>query len=115
MGELNRRAPRTGSARRRCATKRRSDRPLLQLAPLPLAQPAPDAEPLVIGQRVLQALTSHVASQADLLRLPGGSALLREERLGIGLRAQRSLLPAERTPVVEIDQLVHGLCLLDPP
>ena len=34
-------------------------------------RPAPDAEPLVVGQRVLQALAPHVAGQADLLGLPG--------------------------------------------
>src|SRR4028119_1024788 len=52
-----------------------------QPAPLALGQPAPDAEALVVGQRVLQALGPDLAARADPLRLPGGTALLGEERL----------------------------------
>src|SRR4051794_3037746 len=57
-------------------------------APLALGEAAPDAEALVIGQRVLQALVADGAARADSLRLAGGAALLREERLGVGLRAE---------------------------
>ena len=61
---------------------------------------------------VLQALVAHVAGQADPLGLPGRAALLREERLGVGLRAQRALLPTELLGVsVEQIQLSHGLAL----
>ena len=78
----------------------RSDRALLQLAALALAQAAPDAEPLVVRQGVLEALAAHVAADADLLGLAGGAALLREERLRVGLGAQGALLPAELALVV---------------
>src|SRR3954467_10404887 len=61
---------------------------------LALGQAAPDAEALVLGQRVLQALGPDLAAGADLLRLAGRAALLREEGLGVGLGAQRALLPA---------------------
>src|SRR3954469_20221415 len=57
-------------------------------------QAAPDAEALVVGQRVLQALGPDLAAGADLLGLAGRAALLREEGLGVGLGAQRALLPA---------------------
>src|SRR3954469_15245741 len=57
-------------------------------------QAAPDAEALVVGQCVLQALGPDLAAGADLLGLAGRAALLREERLGVGLGAQRALLPA---------------------
>src|SRR4051812_29163359 len=72
----------------------RLDGPALDPAALPLAQATPDAEPLVVLQRVLQALAAHLAADADLLGLAGRTALLREERLGVGLSAQRALLPA---------------------
>src|SRR3954469_20895566 len=57
-------------------------------------QAAPDAEALVVGQCVLQALGPDLAAGADLLGLAGRAALLREEGLGVGLGAQRPLLPA---------------------
>src|SRR3954470_6438860 len=64
-----------------------------QPAPLPLREAAPDAEALVVGQRVLQALRLDLAPGADLLGLPGRAALLGEEGLRVGLCAQRPLLP----------------------
>src|SRR3954469_23210722 len=64
-----------------------------QPAPLPLREASPDAEALVVGQRVLQALRLDLAPGADLLGLPGRAALLGEECLRVGLRAQRPLLP----------------------
>src|SRR3712207_4651501 len=95
----------------------RSDRPLLQLAPLALGQAAPDPEALVVGQGVLQALTADVTGQTDLLRLAGRAALLGEERLGIGLGAERPLLPPELLRLLvgllaerglDDEQLLHG-------
>src|SRR3954453_15900226 len=71
-----------------------SDRALLELAPLPLGEAAPDAEPLVVHQRGLQTLGPDLAGETDLLGLPRGTALLGEERLGVRLRTQRTLLPA---------------------
>ena len=70
-----------------------SDDAALEAAALPLGEAAPDAEALVVGQRVLEALVAHLAAQADALGLAGRAALLGEERLGVGLRAQRALLP----------------------
>src|SRR4051812_10577225 len=65
----------------------------LQLPALPLGQTAPDAEALVLGQRVLKALVLDLATQADPLGFAGGAALLREERLRVRLRAQGAFLP----------------------
>ena len=80
---------------RPCGVGGCSDRGLLQPAAFPLGQAAPDAEPLVVGEGVLQAFGADLAGEADLLGLAGGAALLGEEGLGIGLGAQRALLPAE--------------------
>src|SRR4051812_39316328 len=71
------------------------DGTLLELASFALGQPTPDAEALVVGQGILQALGPDVAAHTDLLGLPGGAALLGEERLGIGLRAERAFLPGQ--------------------
>src|SRR3979411_3001599 len=70
---------------------------------LALRQPAPDAEALVVLERVLQALGPDLAATADFLRLPGGASLLREERLRIGLRAQRAILPVQFSSIVSVD------------
>src|SRR6476620_10053618 len=95
----------------------RLDRTLLELATLPLGQPTPDAEPLVVGQGVLQALGPDLAADADLLGLPRRPALLREERLGVRLGTERTLLPRHLHlfATLEGDQLklLHGF-LLDP-
>src|SRR5581483_3495253 len=74
----------------------RSAGPALEPAALPLRQPAPDAEPLVAGQRVVQAVGADVAAATDPLRLAGRAALLREERLRICLSAQCLLLPGQQ-------------------
>src|ERR1700754_1113469 len=50
-----------------------------QPAPLTLGETAPDPETLVVGERVLQALGTHLASRADPLGLSCGAALLGEE------------------------------------
>src|SRR4029453_597357 len=50
----------------------RSDGAAAQPATLTLGQPAPDAEALVVGERVLEALGLHLAAGADLLGLAGG-------------------------------------------
>src|SRR4051812_44528305 len=73
-----------------------SDGAAAQTAALTLGEPAPDTEALVVGQRVLQALGLDLAAGADLLRLARRAALLGEERLGVGLGAQRLLLPRLR-------------------
>ena len=69
--------------------------PFLELAPLPLGQTAPDAEPLIVCQGVLEALSTDVTRQAHSLGLTRGSTLLGEERLGIRLSAESALLPHE--------------------
>ncbi len=79
--------------RRAGAVVARSDGGAAQAAALPLGEAAPDAEALVVRQRVLQALGTHLAARADALGLAGGAALLREERLRVRLGAQRPLLP----------------------
>src|SRR4051794_16262335 len=66
----------------------------LEPAALPLGEAAPDAEPLIVLECVLQALGADLAAGADLLRLAGRAALLGEERLGIGLRTECPFLPA---------------------
>src|SRR4029453_14533967 len=82
-----------------------SNGPLLELAALPLAQTAPDAEALVVCERVLQAFAAHVTGQADFLGLASRPAFLRKERFRVCLCAQRTLLPAERTAVVNVTVL----------
>src|SRR5699024_8741593 len=71
----------------------RLDGALLQLASFPFGQPTPDAEALIVRQRVLQALGTHLAADADLLGLAGRATLLREEGLGVSLSAQGAFLP----------------------
>ena len=62
---------------------------------LTLGQSAPDSKPLVVLESVLKALGAYLATPADPLGLPGGTALLRDERLRIRLRAERTFLPAQ--------------------
>lgn len=61
----------------------------LQLAPLAFAEAAPDPEALVVVQGVLEAFATHIARRADALRVTRRAALFGEERLRVGLRAQR--------------------------
>src|ERR1700728_2086601 len=70
---------------------------------LALRQPAPDAEPLIVLEGVLQALGANLTAAADLLCFPGGATLLREKRLRIGLRTQRAILPAQFSGIVNVD------------
>src|SRR4051794_17571656 len=49
----------------------RSDDAALEAATFPLGEPAPDTEPLVVGQGVIQAPVLHLAAQADALGLAG--------------------------------------------
>src|SRR5699024_7238943 len=83
-----------------------SDDAALEPTALPLGEPTPDTESLIVGQGVLQALVAHRAALTDLLGLPGRSALLREERLGVGLRAQRAVLPLLAGGRVHVEQIV---------
>src|SRR6266581_4280197 len=76
----------------------------LQAAALTLGHAAPDAEPLVVLERVLQALGPDLAAAAHALGLPGRSALLREERLRICLCAQRLVLPAQLVDLIWTDE-----------
>src|SRR6185312_7856273 len=83
---------------------RRLDGLALQAAPLALRHAAPDAEPLVVLQRVLQALGPDFAAAAHPLSLPGRSSLFREERLRICLCAQRLILPAQLVFILWTDE-----------
>jgi hypothetical protein len=79
----------------------------LDPAALALGEPAPDAEPLVVLQRVLEALRADLTAPADPLGLPGGTALLREERLRIRLRAERLILPTQVINIFRTDDDVR--------
>src|SRR5690606_30287597 len=70
---------------------------LLEAAALALTQPTPDTEALVVGEGVLETLRADVARLADPLGVASRAALLREERLGIGLGAERFALPSEHS------------------
>jgi hypothetical protein len=74
---------------------------------LTLGQSAPDSEPLVVLERVLEALGPYFTTPADPLGLPGGTALLREERLRIRLRAERAFLPAQVINIFRTDDDVR--------
>src|ERR1700761_257276 len=76
----------------------------LDATALTFGQPAPDAKPLIVLKRELKALGPHLATPADSLRLPGGAALLWEERLRVCLRAERSVLPAQVIHVLWTDR-----------
>src|SRR5262245_40343666 len=87
----------------------------LEPAPFPFRQPAPDPEALVVLERVLQALGLDLTAAAHFLGFPGRAALLGEERLRIGLRTQRAVLPVQAPGIVladtkdaERDDLSHG-------
>jgi len=51
-------------------------------------EPTPDAELLVVLERILQAFTAHIAAHADPLADLRGGAHLGEERIWIGLRTE---------------------------
>jgi hypothetical protein len=74
---------------------------------LTFGQSAPDSEPLVVLERVLKALGAYLAAPADPLGLPGGTALLGEERLRISLRAKRTFLPAQLINIFRTDDDVR--------
>src|ERR1700723_796449 len=76
----------------------------LEAAALALRHAAPDTEPLVVLERVLQALGPDLAAAAHSLGLPGRSSLLREERLRICLRAQCPVLPAQLFNLFRADE-----------
>ena len=75
----------------------------LDATALPFGQPAPDAKAFIVLKRVLKALCTDLATPADPLGLPGGAALLWEERLRIRLRAQRLVLPAQAINLFRAD------------
>jgi hypothetical protein len=85
------------------------DLPCLAFDPptLTLGQAAPDSEPLVVLECVLKALGAYLTTPADPLGLPGGTALLREERLRIRLRAERTFLPAQVIYIFRTDDDVR--------
>src|SRR6478672_5951672 len=75
----------------------------LDPAPFPFRQPAPDPEPLVVLERIFQALGANLTAAAHLLGFPSRAALLGEERLRIGLCAQRIVLPVLAPGIVLAD------------
>src|SRR3954447_2448488 len=84
--------------------RRRSAGATLEPTALALRQPAPDPEPLVMAQGVLQAVAAHGAASAHALGLSVRAALLREEGFGVGLRAERFFLPGQRLGRVFVEQ-----------
>jgi hypothetical protein len=84
---------------RRTGDKNRNDTHALcaatQATTFALAESAPNAETFVVGQRVFQALCRDLTRFTDSFRVARGSTLLREERLGVSLGAQRVGLPRE--------------------
>src|ERR1700745_2028666 len=103
--------PRPAGGKPRC----RSAGLALEPAPFPFRQPAPDPEPLVVLERVLQALGPHLAAAAHLLGFPGRAALRGEEPRRIVRCAQRIVLPVLAPGIVladtkhpERDDLSHG-------
>src|SRR6516165_5216974 len=89
----------------------------LEAAAFPFGQAAPDAEPFVVFERVFKALGTHLAGAAHPFGLARGATLFREERLGIRLGTQRTVLPRHPPGVVladtkdvepERDDLSHG-------
>src|SRR5699024_6317687 len=86
---------------------------LFEAASFAFGQPTPDAEALVILERVLEAFGAHVARFADALGVAGGSALLGEERFGVGLRAERGALPGQRTVIGSLVGECAGDAALD--
>src|SRR6516162_5783864 len=79
----------------------------LQAPAFPLRHAAPDAEPLIVLQGVLQALGPDLAAPAHSLSLPGRSSLFREERLRICLRAQGPVLPAQLVDIIRANEHVR--------
>jgi hypothetical protein len=75
----------------------------LEPAAFTFGEPAPDPETLVVLQRVIKALGADFTAPADPLGLPGGTALLWEERLRIRLRAERSVLPVQAINIIWMD------------
>ena len=102
--DAQRGAARASSSRGRVRRRHALDSAFLQLATLALGQAAPDAEALVVGEGILQALGADLAADADLLGLAGRAALLREERLRVGLGAERALLPGQLASRPRLDR-----------
>ena len=69
---------------------------------LTLAHTAPDAETLIMVDGPFQTLFTDFTLGANPLRIPGGTAFFREECFGIGLRAQRFVLP--RHVIIPLEQ-----------
>jgi hypothetical protein len=84
-----------------------SDDAALELSSLSLAQSTPDAESLVVRQRVLKAFRPDLTAGADALRLTGRSPLLRKEGFRIGLCAQAAFLPLRSVTGEQIGNYVH--------
>src|SRR5262249_37067277 len=77
---------------------------------LPFGQAAPDPEPLVVRERVLQALGPYLTATTHPFGFPGRTALLRKEGLRIGLRAQRPVLPRRLCGLIRanVKRVVHN-------
>ena len=83
--------------------RRRLDHLAFDPPAFPFGQTTPNAKPLVVLQRVLQALGPDIAPPADSFGLPGRTALLWEERLRICLCTKRPVLPTHVIYVFRTD------------
>lgn len=77
----------------RFPTVYRSGRAAVVTAALARREAAPDSETLIMGERVVEAFLTDLAGGANALGLPGGATLVGKKCLGIGLGAQRLLMP----------------------
>jgi hypothetical protein len=68
----------------------------LEATTLTLGEATPDTKALILSECVLEALNADVAGLADTLRFTSAATLLWEKGFGVGLCAQRMLLPFER-------------------
>mgnify|MGYP000107958257 FL=1 len=69
---------------------------------LTLAHTAPDTETLIMVDGPISDTVTDFTLGANPLRIPGGTAFFREECFGIGLRAQRFVLP--RHVIIPLEQ-----------
>ena len=94
-----------------------------QATSLAFGQATPNSKTLVIGQRVLEALSFNFALSADFLGVSGGPTFFGEKSFWICLRTQRICLPGESpvfivrasytgdTQSYRVDEPVIGNCI----
>lgn len=79
-----------------------------QTRSLSLGQPSPDAVALAVGERVLEAVQTHLAVDANTLRRIAGTPAFGEEQIGIFTSTRRALLPVITDTPHDLDPLIGG-------